>query len=121
MLNSETIRKIWKKGKLNSEKIGKIGNKSKLNGEMIGKIWNKSKLISDKIWKIIHHKPNPLFTKTYTYLPIYLHFHQNYRFYSIFCYLFSYLNEFQMSTIKFILPDSLTQCSIDRVVRKLTS
>ena len=28
-----------------------------------------------------HHKPNPLFTKTYTYLPIYLHFYQNYRFY----------------------------------------
>jgi hypothetical protein len=30
---------------------------------------------------IKHHRPNPLFTKTYTYLPIYLHFYQNYRLY----------------------------------------
>jgi hypothetical protein len=33
---------------------------------------------------IKHHKPYPLFTKAYTYLPIYLHFYQNYRFYLIF-------------------------------------
>jgi hypothetical protein len=32
---------------------------------------------------IKHHQPNLLFTKTYTYLPIYLHFYENYRFYSI--------------------------------------
>ena len=29
---------------------------------------------------IEHHTSNPLFTKAYTYLPIYLHFYQNYRF-----------------------------------------
>jgi hypothetical protein len=32
---------------------------------------------------IKHHKLNPLFAKTYNYLSIYLHFYQNYRFYSI--------------------------------------
>jgi uncharacterized cysteine cluster protein YcgN (CxxCxxCC family) len=32
-----------------------------------------------------------------------------------------YLDEFQISTIKFILHNSLTQCSIFRAVRKLTS
>ena len=37
---------------------------------------------------IKHHKPNPLFTKTYTYLPIYLHCYQNYRFYSILLVIF---------------------------------
>jgi hypothetical protein len=40
---------------------------------------------------IKHHQPNPLFTKTYTYLPIYLHFYQNYRFYSIFASYFPML------------------------------
>jgi hypothetical protein len=35
-----------------------------------------------------HQQPNPLFTKTYTYLPIYLHFYQNYRFNSIFASYF---------------------------------
>jgi hypothetical protein len=35
-------------------------------------------------WNIVesgikHHKPNPLFTKTYTYPPIYLHVYQNYK------------------------------------------
>ena len=30
---------------------------------------------------IKHHQPNLLFRKTYTYLPIYLHFYQNYRLY----------------------------------------
>jgi hypothetical protein len=36
---------------------------------------------------IKHHQPNLLFTKKYTYmyLPIYLHFYENYRFYSLFC------------------------------------
>ena len=38
-----------------------------------------------------------------------------------FCQLFSYLDEFQISTIKFILHNSLTQCSIFRTVRKLIS
>jgi hypothetical protein len=33
---------------------------------------------------IKHHQPNPVFTKSYTYLPIYLHLYQIYRFYSIF-------------------------------------
>jgi hypothetical protein len=42
-----------------------------------------------------HHKPNPLFTKTYTYLPIYLHFYQNYRFYSIFASYFPILMTFK--------------------------
>jgi hypothetical protein len=44
---------------------------------------------------IKHHKPNPLFTKKYTYLPIYLHFYQNYRFYSIFASYFPILMSFK--------------------------
>jgi hypothetical protein len=42
-----------------------------------------------------HHKPNPLFEKTYTYLPIYLHFYQNYRFYSICASYFPILMSFK--------------------------
>jgi hypothetical protein len=37
---------------------------------------------------IKHNKPNPLFTKTYTYQPIYIYFYQSYRFYSIFASYF---------------------------------
>jgi hypothetical protein len=44
---------------------------------------------------IKHHKANPLFTKTYTYLPIYLHFYQNCRFYSIFASYFPILMSFK--------------------------
>jgi hypothetical protein len=76
-LTSEMIWKIWKKSRLNSEMIWKIWRKAKLNSEKISKIWKK-----------IVKQPNPLLTKTYTYLPIYLHFYQNYRFYSIFASYF---------------------------------
>ena len=53
-------------------------------------------------WNIVessvkHHKSNPLFTKTYTYLPIYLHFYQNYRFYSIFTSYFPILMSFKFA------------------------
>ena len=44
---------------------------------------------------IKHHNPNPLFTKTYTYLPIYLHFYENYSFYSIFASHFPILMSFR--------------------------
>ena len=44
---------------------------------------------------IKHHQPNLLFTKTYTYLPIYLHFYENYRFYSIFASYFPILMSFK--------------------------
>jgi hypothetical protein len=44
---------------------------------------------------IKHHQLNPLFIKTYTYLPIYLPFYQNYRFYSIFASYFPILMSFQ--------------------------
>jgi hypothetical protein len=44
---------------------------------------------------IKHQQPNLLFTKTYTYLPIYLHFYQNYRFYSIFASYFPILMSFK--------------------------
>ena len=40
---------------------------------------------------IKHHTSNPLFTKTYTYL----HFYQNYRFYSIFASYFPILMSFK--------------------------
>ena len=46
-------------------------------------------------YDIKHHKHDPLFTKTYTYLPIYLHFYQNYRFYSIFASYFPILMSFK--------------------------
>jgi hypothetical protein len=44
---------------------------------------------------IKHNQPNILFTKTYTYLPIYLHFYENYRFYSIFANHFPILMSFR--------------------------
>jgi hypothetical protein len=40
-MNSEKIRKLWRKGKLNSEKIWKFWEKSKLNSEKIWKIQKK--------------------------------------------------------------------------------
>jgi hypothetical protein len=40
-MNSEKIRKLWRKGKLNSEKIWKIREKSKLNSEKNWKIQKK--------------------------------------------------------------------------------
>jgi hypothetical protein len=45
-------------------------------------------------------QPNLLFTKTYTYLPIYLHFYQNYRFYSIFASYFPILMSFKFPQSK---------------------
>ena len=48
---------------------------------------------------IKHHTSNPLFTKAYTYLPIYLHFYQNYRFYSIFASYFHILKEVSLGVI----------------------
>jgi hypothetical protein len=44
---------------------------------------------------IKHHQPNPLFTKTYTYLPMYLHFYQNYTSYSIFASYFPIFTSFK--------------------------
>jgi hypothetical protein len=46
---------------------------------------------------IIHHQLNLLFTKIYTYLPIYLHFYKNYRFYSFFASHFPILMSFRFS------------------------
>jgi hypothetical protein len=41
------------------------------------------------------HQSSPLFTKTYTYLPIYLHFYPNYIFYSICASYFLILMSFK--------------------------
>jgi hypothetical protein len=68
----------------------KIWKKDKLNGEMIS--WYNCNIVE---CGIKHQQPNPLFTKTYTYLPIYLHFYENYRFYSIFASYFPILMSFK--------------------------
>jgi hypothetical protein len=50
---------------------------------------------------IKHHQPNPLFTRIYTYIPIYLHFYQNYRFYSIFDSYFPILMSLKLPELDF--------------------
>ena len=72
---------------------------------------------------IKYHQPNPLFTKTYTYLPtgIYLHFYQNYRFYSIFASYFPILMSFKFPQSDLFLHNSLTQSYISRTVGQLSS
>jgi hypothetical protein len=91
--------KKWRKASWIVKRFGKYRRKSKLNSEKIGKIWKKGKLNTETSINsfdisfmyilpryncnivecgIKHHKPNPLITKTYTYLSIYLHFYQNY-------------------------------------------
>jgi hypothetical protein len=75
-LNGEMIWKIQKKI---VKRYGKCGRK-------VGWIvkWYERYNCNIVECGIKHQQPNSLFTKTYTYLPIYLHFYQNYRFYSIF-------------------------------------
>jgi hypothetical protein len=119
--------------------------KSKSNSKKIWKIQKKSNLKCEMIWKILTVMISPLCTNCHdvtvillnvalntinlifnlqrhipTYLYIYI-FMRIIDFIHFICWLFSYLFEFQMSTIKFILHNSLTQCSIFRAVRKLTS
>jgi hypothetical protein len=72
--------------------------------------WNNCNIVE---CGIKNHQPNPLFTKTYTYLPIYLHVYQNYRFYSIFASYLPMLMSFKFQQSN--LHNSLIQFSIFRV------